>query len=159
MELSTSPGVKVPLPFIYLFGFLVAWLLETRVMRIRLVGSSASAQPLEIAGVVLVALGLGLVFWGLYTFASARTGILPFRPATKIVDYGPYRLTRNPMYTGLGIVFAGGALILNFGWMIAVLPLILVAVYFAVIKREERYLASAFPVEYADYRRKVRRWL
>jgi protein-S-isoprenylcysteine O-methyltransferase Ste14 len=28
-----------------------------------------------------------------------------------------------------------------------------------VIAREERYLAAAFPVDYATYRARVRRWL
>lgn len=155
----SNPGVKIPPPFLYLLGFLIAWLLETRVMRVRFVGGSASTGVIEIPGSILVVLGLGLVAWGLYTFARARTGILPVRPATRIVDHGPYRFTRNPMYTGLAITFLGGALILNFGWMVAVLPLVLVAIYTFVIKREERYLASAFPAEYADYRRRVRRWL
>jgi protein-S-isoprenylcysteine O-methyltransferase Ste14 len=39
------------------------------------------------------------------------------------------------------------------------LPLVMIAVYNFVIKREERYLTSAFPDEYGRYRRKVRRWL
>jgi protein-S-isoprenylcysteine O-methyltransferase Ste14 len=151
--------VKVPPPFIYVGGFLIAWLLESQVVRIHIVGGAASPEPLEIVGVVLAALGLGLVFWGLYTFARARTGILPIRPATKIVDHGPYRITRNPMYTGLAITFLGAALFLNFGWMLVLLPVVLIAVYQLVIRREERYLSSAFPDEYRAYRQRVRRWL
>ena len=154
-----NPGVKFPPPFIYALGFVIAWLLETRVMRIHLVGADASAQSLRLAGLILAAVGLLLVFWGLITFARAHTGILPMRPATQIVDHGPYSFTRNPMYTGLGITFLGAAIFLNYGWMIVMMPLVMIAVYSLVIKREERYLTSAFPDEYGRYRRKVRRWL
>jgi protein-S-isoprenylcysteine O-methyltransferase Ste14 len=63
------------------------------------------------------------------------------------------------MYTGMSIAYLGGALILNSGWVIALLPLVMIAIYNLVIKREERYLSSAFPAEYGEYRRKVRRWL
>lgn len=154
-----NPGVKFPPPFVFLAAFLIAWLLETRVMRIRIVGGGASPAAIQIAGAVLVVAGLALVAWGLLTFARARTAILPFRPATHIVDHGPYSFTRNPMYTGLAIAFFGGALILNYGWMLVMLPLAMITIYNYVIKREERYLTSAFPVEYGEYRRKVRRWL
>jgi protein-S-isoprenylcysteine O-methyltransferase Ste14 len=81
------------------------------------------------------------------------------RPATTIVDYGPYRFTRNPMYTGMAIMYLGGALALNWGWAVVLLPVALLAIYVLVIKREERYLHSAFPIEYTNYQKRVRRWL
>ena len=154
-----NPGVKFPPPFIYLLGFIIAWLLETRVMRIHLAGGDASTQSLRIAGLILTGVGLLLVFWGLITFARVRTGILPMKPATQIVDHGPYSITRNPMYTGLAITFLSAALFLNYGWMVLMLPVVMIAIYNFVIKREERYLTAAFPEEYGRYRRKVRRWL
>jgi len=154
-----NPGVKFPPPFLFLLGLGIAWLLETRVTRIRLVGGSASTQPLELAGAAILLAGLLFIFWGLYTFARVRTGILPMRPATRIVAHGPYRFSRNPMYTGMATAYLGGALILNSGWSLLMMPLAMLAIYNLVIKREERYLTSAFPAEYAEYRRTVRRWL
>ena len=156
-SVSNNPGVKVPPPFLYLLGFIVAWVLETRAKRIHI--ARENLYSLEIAGVILAAVGLILVGWALITFARAHTGILPIRPATRIVSHGPYSITRNPMYTGLGITFLGAALCLDFGWMIVMLPLVLIAIYVFVIRREEAYLMSAFPEEYGQYRRKVRRWL
>lgn len=37
-------------------------------------------------------------------------------------------------------------------------PIVLLAVYRFIIRREERYLAGAFGPEYAAYRNDVRRW-
>jgi len=153
------PGVKFPPPFLYLLGIAIAWVLETKVTRIRLVGGSASTTPIEIFGVILLAVGFIIVFWGIYTFARVKTGIIPLRPATQIVDHGPYRFTRNPMYTGMATAYLGGALILNFGWALLLFPLVMIAVYNLVIKREERYLSAVFPTEYGEYKKRVRRWI
>ena len=155
----SHPGVKFPPPFLFLLGLGLAWLLETRVARIHLVGGEGSTRPLELAGLAILIAGLVLVLWGLYVFARVRTGIIPMRPATQIVEHGPYRFSRNPMYAGMATAYFGGALIINSGWAFVMLPLVMAALYQLVIKREERYLSSAFPTEYEDYRRRVRRWL
>lgn len=155
----SNPGVKFPPPFIYVAAAAVAWLLEMRIVRIRIVSGSSTVSSLEIFGGVLFLAGFALIAWGLYTFASAHTGILPMRAATRIVDHGPYRFTRNPMYTGMSIMYLGGALALNWGWAVILLPVAMLAIYLLVIKREERYLTAAFPDEYGRYRERVRRWL
>ena len=154
-----NPGVKFPPPTLFALGVGLSWLLETRVARIRLVGGEAPPFMMELFGVALAVAGLLLVFWGLLTFWRAKTGIIPMRPATKIVDYGPYRVSRNPMYAGMAIAYFAGAFVLNWGWMLLTLPVILFTLYHLVIKREERYLGEAFPDEYAAYRSRVRRWL
>lgn len=154
-----NPGVKFPPPLLFLAGLGLAWLLETRVKRIHLVGGSASPEWLQLLGLVILAAGLALMLWGLFTFARVRTGIIPHRPATRIVDHGPYRFTRNPMYTGMATAYLGGALILNSVWAILLLPLVMLSLYNLVIKREEHYLSSAFPGDYEAYRKSVRRWL
>ncbi|HEX6629907.1 MAG TPA: isoprenylcysteine carboxylmethyltransferase family protein, partial [Gemmatimonadaceae bacterium] len=84
---------------------------------------------------------------------------IPNRPATRLATGGPYRLTRNPMYVSLAALYLGVALFANSWWPVALLPLVLLVVDRAVIAREERYLAAAFPDEYAAYRARVRRWL
>jgi protein-S-isoprenylcysteine O-methyltransferase Ste14 len=154
-----NPGVRFPPPFLYLLGLGVAWLLETRVARIRLVGGTASTAPLETAGLAIMLAGFVLMLWGLLTFARVRTGILPIRSATQVVTHGPYRFSRNPMYTGMALAYLGGALSVNSGWSLLLLPFVMLGIYQLVIKREERYLSSAFPAEYGDYKKKVRRWL
>jgi protein-S-isoprenylcysteine O-methyltransferase Ste14 len=154
-----SPGVFFPPPFLYLLGLGIAWALETKVSRIRLVGGSASTAPLETAGVAIMLAGFVLMFWGLLTFARVRTGIIPMRPATQIVTHGPYSFSRNPMYTGMALAYLGGSLMMNSGWALIIFPLVILGIYHLVIKREERYLDSAFPAEYGNYKKSVRRWL
>ena len=162
MAQSSAPanaGVNFPPPFIYVLGLILAWLLETRVRRFHLIGDGAAPEWLQLLGLIVVAFGLGLVMWGMFTFTTAGTAIIPNKPATNIVEKGPYRHTRNPMYVGLASAYTGGALITNSVWAMLILPLVLYAVYHNVIQREEAYLGSAFPVEYEAYKKRVRRWL
>ena len=151
------PGVRFPPPFLFAAGFLGAWGLS-RWAPLPIVRGQATSVA-EVAGGLLVALGVGLVFWGLATFHAHRTAIFPNRPATRIVRSGPYRFTRNPMYTGMTAAYCGLSIIMNDVWPFLLLPFVLVLLVRLVISREERYLASAFPGEYDAYRREVRRWL
>jgi protein-S-isoprenylcysteine O-methyltransferase Ste14 len=93
------------------------------------------------------------------SFRRANTTVIPGRPANALVTSGPYRITRNPMYVSFVLLYIGVTLWLNTWWPALVLPLVILVIDRAVIRNEERYLASAFPNEYAEYRANVRRWL
>ncbi len=153
------PGVKFPPPFLFVGALGIAWLFESRLARFRFVTGGASTSALDTAGGVLMGAGVILILWGMLTFVRARTAILPIRPASRIVDTGPYRLTRNPMYTGMSLVYLGAMLLLNWGWALVLFPVVLILLYRLVISREEAYLTAAFGEEYLAYCRKVRRWI
>lgn len=155
----TNPGVRFPPPFLFVGGLLLAWLLESRVERIRFIGGDASTAPVETAGALMIGAGLLLIGWGMLTFVRARTAILPMRSASRLVDTGPYRLTRNPMYTGMSLIYLGSMLVLNWVWALFIFPLVIWLLYRFVISREERYLAAEFGEEYRDYCRRVRRFI
>ena len=112
-----------------------------------------------IAGTVLVAVGMGAFWWGMITFARARTGIMLERPARQLVDRGPYRYSRNPMYVGLVATYAGIAALANTLWPLLLLPVVIALFVTFVIRREERYLHAEFGDQYADYCQRVGRWL
>ena len=151
------PGVRFPPPTVFVVGFLAGWLLH-REWPVPLV--SAGRGPVAVgSGWALVALGLGFTAWGLVTFFRHRTAIMPHHPASRLVDTGPYRYSRNPMYVGMTTAYLGGVLVTNMFWPLLFLPLSLAALTILVIKREERYLQDAFAAEYAAYRKRTRRWL
>lgn len=154
-----SPVFRVPPPAIFIVAFLVALWMEAAVFRIRFMGDTATPRPMVVAGVFLIAAGASLVTWGMLTFRAAGTTVLPFREPSSFVMSGPYRFTRNPMYAGLTLAHAGGAMALNAGWPILLLPLALVVLYLLVVRGEERQMAATFGAEYEAYKRRVRRWL
>jgi protein-S-isoprenylcysteine O-methyltransferase Ste14 len=63
------------------------------------------------------------------------------------------------MYVGLAFAFVGTAILANWPWALAVLPVVLAVVYVAAIKPEEHFLSEKFGQDYAAYRSRVRRWL
>lgn len=152
------PGVRFPPPFLYAAGFLAGLALERWVVRLPL-GGRAPRPALVILGWLGILLGLAYAGWGLATFFRARTAIMPIRPASRLVTSGPYRFSRNPMYVGLSVLYVGLALLFDVGWPLLLLPGVLALLQVLVIRKEERYLASAFGNEYAEYRQRVRRWL
>lgn len=153
------PGVRFPPPLLFAAGLLIGLALDRRVFGIHLVGNDGDRAPLVILGWLGIASGLAFTAWGMITFRRARTAIMPFRPARTVVASGPYRWSRNPMYVGLSALYAGLAVLLDAGWPLILLPLVLTALWFLVIRREERYLTHAFGDEYIRYQQRVRMWL
>jgi protein-S-isoprenylcysteine O-methyltransferase Ste14 len=153
----SSPGVRFPPPFLFVFGFLAGWALDRYWHPLPLSRFAGSARAPF--GWAALALGVILVVWGMITFRRAKTAIHPHHSASRLVTHGPYRFTRNPMYTGLTIAYLGGSALLDSWWPIIVLPIVLLVLVRTVISREEAYLRDAFGVEYAGYVANVRRWL
>jgi protein-S-isoprenylcysteine O-methyltransferase Ste14 len=85
--------------------------------------------------------------------------IIPNRPASTLVTHGPFRLSRNPMYLGLSLVYLGVTLLVNSVWPLLLLPLVIAILQPTVIRLEERYLGARFGTAYDEYCRRVRRWL
>ena len=72
-------------------------------------------------GGALVALGLLTELWALVLFRRARTAALPIRPTSAIIEAGPYRYSRNPIYVGMFVIVAGAAIALDSLWQFAAL--------------------------------------
>ena len=147
-------GPMVPPPLWYAAGLLAGWLISVR-FPIHILPDAVRWA----VGAFCVLVGLAFVAPAVASFARAKTSVLPIRPTTALVQAGPYRLTRNPMYVGLAFAFAGIALIVDWVWALAMLPIVLAIVYVAAIKPEEHFLEGTFGPDYAAYRSRVRRWL
>jgi len=117
------------------------------------------ARWVELAGWGDVVVGLALMGWGIATFRREQTAVYPNQRARLLVESGPYRRTRNPMYLGMTVLYLGVTALMNSWWPLLLLPLVLWALVILVIGREERYLAQEFGEHYDAYRSRVRRWI
>ena len=111
------------------------------------------------AGIALIVAGLAVALAGARQFRRRGTPVKPFSQATTLVVDGPYRFTRNPMYLGLATILGGVALALE-----ALAPFLVIPVFVAIITRlfvlpEEAMMKERFGDAYADFQRRVRRWL
>jgi protein-S-isoprenylcysteine O-methyltransferase Ste14 len=103
-------------------------------------------------GFLLAGLGVGLALWAGVTMGHSLS---PFpRPPrhAELVDHGPYRFLRHPLYVGGVLFFAGLSLVFSVYGL--ALTAVLAAFWIAKARLEERHLLARFP-EYADYRRRT----
>ena len=110
-------------------------------------------------GVALIALGFAMELWALVLFHRAGTNPLPTRPTTAVIEAGPYRFSRNPIYVGMLLSVIGAAVALNSLWQFAALAILYAIIRWGVVAREEAYLTRKFGAPYTDYAARVRRWL
>jgi protein-S-isoprenylcysteine O-methyltransferase Ste14 len=107
----------------------------------------------------VLVLALALFAWAVVTMTRAGTNVPTNRPSTTIVESGPYRLTRNPIYVGMFLGLIGLGLAFDNLWLLLVLVPFALVIRYGVVAREEAYLERKFGDAYRGYRARVRRWL
>ncbi|MFQ5565420.1 MAG: methyltransferase family protein [Paracoccaceae bacterium] len=139
-------------PPVWLAGFIAAAWTMARVW-------APLGDALVWPGWALVGAGLALAVWSALAFRKARTTIVPRQAPSALVEDGPYRFSRNPIYLADLAILAGVALILG-----APLALILLVPFREVLLRlfvlpEEAVLERDLGRAYRDYKARVRRGL
>lgn len=76
----------------------------------------------------------------------------------QIVESGPYRFTRNPMYLG-HLIFMAGLAITLWSWFALILLIARAAWFHGRVLRDEQRLREHFGGGYVDYCRRVKRWI
>jgi protein-S-isoprenylcysteine O-methyltransferase Ste14 len=108
-----------------------------------------------VVAVSLFVLGL----WPVVMFRRSGQSELPWRPTPLVLEDGPYRFTRNPMYLMMVLVCIGVAILLSSFWILVLTPFCAWSLYHFAIAPEEAYLESKFGEPYRRYKTRVRRWL
>ena len=112
-----------------------------------------------LGGVLVGAAILGLGLPAVVSIRRSEQSENPWRPTLSIVQEGPYRVTRNPMYLQMVIICIGFAVLLSNAWILALTPVCALALKHLAILPEERYLEEKFGETYLAYKRRVRRWI
>ncbi|MBM9465646.1 isoprenylcysteine carboxylmethyltransferase family protein [Aeromicrobium sp. YIM 150415] len=122
----------------------------------------SAPTPLSLTGAAALAVGSVWMLGGSAArFRREGTTVNPVDVdrVTALVETGPYRRSRNPMYVGMAGLLLAHA-VGRRSWTAGV-PL---ALYIAVVDRcqipvEEKALRAAFGTDYDHYARRVPRWL
>ena len=116
------------------------------------------APTLSGLGVLVMAIGVALAVWALVWFRRKRTPFEPRETPQALVVEGPYRINRNPMYTGMTLVLLGWAF--HLGALSALVPAL--AFPFLITRRfildEEAALEEQFGAEATQFFAQTRRW-
>lgn len=112
-------------------------------------------------GLSLYVIGLTVMIVGQVTLWENYSGFVVIKKDHQLITHGIYRLTRNPIYLGALVVFAGlpifAASVYGFLAMLPIIPIFLLR-----IRMEEQMLGGYFGDEYEAYRSTTKRlvpWL
>jgi protein-S-isoprenylcysteine O-methyltransferase Ste14 len=150
--------VIIFLPLIPLGGFVLGVVLE-HVFPLASATSDGVRTGMRASGLPVFCLGAAGFDWMVVTMKRMRTPIHTSATPTALVETGPFRWTRNPMYLFGAVAYAGLALLLLEPWSLALLPLVMVVLHRGVVLREEAFLERRFGDSYRQYKASVRRWL
>ena len=124
-----------------------------------LFGFSAPLGRSPLGGALLMSIGFAWMAWAWWHFRRARTPLPPTARPTMLVDEGPYRFGRNPMYLGMVAMMIGMGVASGVPFMAIAALNFAVIVATVHIPHEEAQLRRAFGGWYSDYAASVRRWL
>lgn len=144
LVVATGIGFAVPVA-LFLAGRSVA------VLRIPL------PEALRATGAVVSALGLVLFAWTHRVLGDNWSRTLEVRPGHALVDRGPYRWIRHPMYTAIALFEVGAGLLMADGLLLAAALTPFLTLVAARLAREEAMLLSALGDEYRAYMGRTKR--
>lgn len=149
-----SAGSIPPPPLVYLVFIACAWGLARWVPL-----DLPTHDWMTVAGWAAIILGAVLMVWAAWEMFRHRTTINPYGKPSALLQSGPFRYSRNPIYLADTLVYCGIALLLASLWPWLLLPLLIRCMQRTVILHEEHLLTRMFGDQYRAYRRRVRRWL
>ena len=154
-DTADTPNVMVRPPIAWalamIAGLALNWFMPLPIVPAAVVGGWL--------GALLFALALALFVWAIATMTRGGSNVPTNLPTTTIVDTGPYRFTRNPIYLAMVLGLIGLAIAFNTLWLLLVAVPFALVIRYGVIAREEAYLERKFGDVYRRYRSGVRRWL
>jgi protein-S-isoprenylcysteine O-methyltransferase Ste14 len=153
---AVAGGIRRP-PFLYL-ACLVLGLALDRLLPLPL--SYPEARSIcSIGGGALILIGVAIMAATARNFSRAGTPVPSNQPVRALVTTGINGWSRNPIYVGMLLIYAGIGVAARSPWVLVfALPLVIILRY-GVVAREEAYLERRFGDTYRAYKARVRRWL
>lgn len=107
-------------------------------------------------GTALLAAGLLFSVWARRTLGRNWSGMVTVKQDHELVQTGPYRFVRHPIYTGLLVALTGSALSWN-RWFGLYAVAVLFVAFCLKLRREEQFMRETFGEKYAAYCARTKR--
>jgi len=114
----------------------------------------AGGTRVEAISVVLVCAGFGFTTWARIQLAQNWSGSVTVKEGHELVESGPYRVVRHPIYTGLLLAVFGTALCNGEYRGLFALLLVTIALW-RKLQLEEQWMTEIFGERYEKYKRRV----
>ena len=151
---SDHPQIKIDAPVLLAITILITVILQ-RLVPLPFFPS----LPSRIIGTILIIGGLSLGMPAFRGMLKAKTSPNPHRSTNALVFEGTYRITRNPMYLSMLVIYAGISIFFQNLWFILFLPILAWLFTTWVVIPEEKYLEEKFGADYLEFKARVRRWI
>ncbi len=123
-------------------------------------GPRVETGVLSFLAIPLWLIGSIIILWCFRDFTFRGRGTpLPTDPPKQLVVTGPYRYVRNPIYVGVGILYAGYFLWFGYCAILLYAGLALLGAHAFVVLYEEPNLKRKFGASYEQYLQSVPRWV
>ncbi|MGE7136239.1 methyltransferase family protein [Luteibacter sp. NPDC031894] len=110
--------------------------------------------PVLAAALLIVMAGVALACWSRYLLGRNWSSVVQIKKDHELIDTGPYRYVRHPIYTGLLLAFTGTAL--QVGDVRGIFAVLIVfASFWRKLRMEERMLGETFGDAYGAYKRRT----
>jgi protein-S-isoprenylcysteine O-methyltransferase Ste14 len=114
------------------------------------------AAPIAWAAALLCVGGLAFALWARGALGRNWSGVVTLKEGHELVEHGPYRFVRHPIYTGMLAMFFSTALIVgHLGGLIG--TILMFASFWIKLRDEEKVMLQQFPRQYAAYQRRAKR--
>ena len=110
------------------------------------------------SGVVLSAIGIGLLIWIHHTLGKQYSPKLAIQKEHKLISSGPYNRVRHPMYT-VFILFSIAVALIASNLLLLIFAILIAVPFHWISKKEERLLIDQFGEEYLNYMKRTGRFL
>ncbi|HXQ79928.1 MAG TPA: isoprenylcysteine carboxylmethyltransferase family protein [Opitutaceae bacterium] len=114
-----------------------------------------ATQAGEAAGIMTCAAGLALAIWARHTLGRNWSGTPTIKEGHELVENGPYRLVRHPIYTGILVAVAGTGIGSGQVKHLFILGAAL-ALLWAKLRIEEGLMLRQFPHAYPGYMKRTK---
>jgi len=131
------------------YNLLFANWMRVGILRVRFV---ANRPLIGWSGIVLSFAGAALAIWARYTLGEYWSARVTLKEGHELIQSGPYRFVRHPIYTGMLMACVGTALVAGERRGILACVLLLAA-HSRKAMREENLLTTEFGDQYRSYRR------
>lgn len=108
-------------------------------------------------GLVLLGVGTCIFIIAMMTMRDSWRAGIPKEDKTKLVNTGIYKYSRNPAFVGFDLTYIGASLAYS-NIALVMISIITIVLMHLQILEEEKFLESAFGLEYVNYKSKVSRY-
>ena len=114
------------------------------------------AAPIAWTAVVLCIAGLLFALWARFILGRNWSSVVTLKEGHELVERGPYRFVRHPIYTGMLAMFFATALVQrHLAGFVGVL--LMFASFWIKLGLEENLMLQQFPERYPEYRQRTKR--